>query len=96
MLQAHRAIESLTLDRELAHPKDELMPLTKLDCNGYWWSPEGRHYGKTIDQSQQYVIGMVGLKLYKGNVIVVGRVQMIRFLTKISRHLKRMPEHTAR
>ncbi|MEC7079058.1 MAG: argininosuccinate synthase [Pseudomonadota bacterium] len=74
MLKAHRAIESLTLDRELAHLKDELMPrYASLVYNGYWWSPERAALQALIDQSQQYVNGMVSLKLYKGNVIVVGR-----------------------
>ncbi|MFZ9026476.1 MAG: argininosuccinate synthase [Pseudohongiellaceae bacterium] len=74
MLKAHRAIESLTLDRELAHLKDELMPrYASLVYNGYWWSPERTALQALIDQSQQYVNGMVRLKLYKGNVIVVGR-----------------------
>ena len=74
MLKAHRAIESLTLDRELAHLKDELMPrYASLIYNGYWWSPERTALQALIDQSQQYVSGIVRLKLYKGNVIVVGR-----------------------
>ncbi len=74
MLRAHRAIESITLDREVAHLKDELMPrYASLIYNGYWWSPERRMLQTMIDQSQQYVNGVVRLKLYKGNVIVVGR-----------------------
>jgi len=74
MLKAHRAIESLTLDRELAHLKDELMPrYAELVYNGYWWSPEREALQAMIDYSQQYVNGKVRLKLYKGNVIVVGR-----------------------
>ena len=74
MLKAHRAIESLTLDRELAHLKDELMPrYASLIYNGYWWSPERTALQALIDQSQQHVNGIVRLKLYKGNVIVVGR-----------------------
>ncbi|MBL4820775.1 MAG: argininosuccinate synthase [Gammaproteobacteria bacterium] len=74
MLRAHRAIESLTLDRELAHLKDELMPrYATLVYNGYWWSPEREALQTMIDYSQQYVNGKVRLKLYKGNVIVVGR-----------------------
>ncbi len=74
MLKAHRAIESITLDRESAHLKDELMPkYATLIYNGYWWSPE-RHMMQTmIDASQETVNGTVRLKLYKGNVIVVGR-----------------------
>lgn len=74
MLKAHRAIESLTLDREVAHLKDELMPrYAKLIYNGYWWSPERRMLQEAIDASQVTVNGTVRLKLYKGNVIVVGR-----------------------
>ena len=74
MLKGHRAIESLTLDRELAHLKDELMPkYASLVYNGYWWSPERTALQGLIDQSQQFVNGKVRLKLYKGNVIVVGR-----------------------
>jgi len=74
MLKGHRAMESLTLDRELAHLKDELMPkYASLIYNGYWWSPERTALQGLIDQSQQFVNGKVRLKLYKGNVIVVGR-----------------------
>ncbi|MEX0965461.1 MAG: argininosuccinate synthase [Pseudohongiellaceae bacterium] len=74
MLKAHRAIESLTLDRELAHLKDDLMPrYASLVYNGYWFSPERTALQTLIDESQKYVSGKVRLKLYKGNVIVVGR-----------------------
>jgi len=74
MLKAHRAIESLTLDREVAHLKDDLMPrYAALIYNGYWWSPERRALQTLIDHTQQHVNGRVRLKLYKGNVIVVGR-----------------------
>jgi len=74
MLKAHRAIESITLDREVAHLKDELMPrYASLIYNGYWWSPERKMLQTVIDESQQVVNGEVRLKLYKGNVIVVGR-----------------------
>lgn len=74
MLKAHRAIESITLDREVAHLKDELMPkYAKLIYNGYWWSPEREMLQKMIDESQGCVNGVVRLKLYKGNVTVVGR-----------------------
>ncbi|HYA38069.1 MAG TPA: argininosuccinate synthase [Candidatus Methylomirabilis sp.] len=74
MLKAHRAIESLTLDREVAHLKDDLMPrYASLIYNGYWWSPERRMLQEMIDASQENVNGTVRLKLYKGNVIVVGR-----------------------
>jgi argininosuccinate synthase len=74
MLKAHRAMESLTLDREAAHLKDELMPkYASLIYNGYWWSPEREMLQELIDASQQSVNGVVRLKLYKGNVMVVGR-----------------------
>ena len=74
MLKAHRAMESLTLDREVAHLKDELMPrYASLIYNGYWWSPEREMLQRMIDASQQVVTGEVRLKLYKGNVVVVGR-----------------------
>ena len=74
MLRAHRAIESLTLDREEAHLKDELMPrYAKLIYNGFWFSPEREMLQAAIDKTQQNVRGTVRLKLYKGNVIVVGR-----------------------
>ena len=74
MLKGHRAIESLTLDREVAHLKDELMPrYASLIYNGYWWSPERRMLQEMIDASQEHVNGAVRLKLYKGNVVVVGR-----------------------
>lgn len=74
MLRAHRAIESITLDREVAHLKDELMPrYAKLIYNGYWWSPERLMMQEMIDASQATVNGVVRLKLYKGNVDVVGR-----------------------
>jgi len=74
MLKAHRAIESITLDREEAHLKDELMPkYAKLIYNGYWWSPERKMMQAAIDTTQERVNGEVKLKLYKGNVIVVGR-----------------------
>jgi len=74
MLRAHRAIESLTLDREVAHLKDELMPrYASLIYNGYWWSPERRMLQAMIDQSQEHVNGKVRVRLYKGNVIIEGR-----------------------
>ncbi len=74
MLKAHRAMESLTLDREVAHLKDELMPrYASLIYNGYWWSPEREMMQEMIDASQETVNGVVRLKLYKGNVVVVGR-----------------------
>ena len=74
MLRAHRAIESITLDRSLAHLKDELMPrYAELIYNGYWWSPERLALQKLIDDSQKRVNGEVRIKLYKGNVMVAGR-----------------------
>jgi argininosuccinate synthase len=74
LLRAHRAIESLTLDREVAHLKDDLMPrYASLIYNGYWWSPERRALQALIDHTQQSVNGWVRVKLYKGNVIVTGR-----------------------
>lgn len=74
MLKAHRAIESITLDREAAHLKDELMPrYAKLIYNGFWFAPERLMLQALIDKSQEQVSGTVRIKLYKGNVIVVGR-----------------------
>jgi len=74
MLKAHRAIESLTLDREAAHLKDELMPkYAKLVYNGFWFAPEREMMQAAIDATQENVTGVVRVKLYKGNVSVVGR-----------------------
>jgi argininosuccinate synthase len=74
MLKAHRAIESLTLDRNAAHLKDELMPkYAEMIYNGYWWSPEREALQALIDKTQETVNGDVRIKLYKGNVIVEGR-----------------------
>ena len=74
LLKAHRAMESLTLDREVAHLKDELMPrYASLIYNGYWWSPERKVLQALIDASQEPVSGTVRLKLYKGTVSVLGR-----------------------
>ncbi len=74
MLRAHRAIESITLDREVAHLKDSLMPkYAELIYNGFWWSPEREMLQVAIDHSQELVSGVVRLKLFKGNVDVVGR-----------------------
>jgi argininosuccinate synthase len=74
MLKAHRAIESITLDREVAHLKDDLMPrYASMIYNGYWWAPERRALQVLIDDTQRHVNGWVRVKLYKGNVIVVGR-----------------------
>ena len=74
LLVAHRGIESITLDRGAAHLKDEMMPkYAELVYNGFWFAPEREMLQAAIDLSQQYVTGRVRLKLYKGNVIVVGR-----------------------
>jgi argininosuccinate synthase len=71
---AHRAMESLTLDREAAHLKDSLMPrYAELVYYGFWFAPERRMLQRLCDESQQHVEGTVRLKLYKGNVIVIGR-----------------------
>ena len=74
MLRAHRAIESITLDREVAHLKDELMPrYAEIIYNGYWWSPEREMLQTAIDHSQRHVNGEVRVRLYKGNVEIAGR-----------------------
>ena len=74
LLTAHRGIESITLDRGAAHLKDELMPkYAELIYNGFWFSPEREMLQTLIDRSQEYVAGRVRLKLYKGNVILIGR-----------------------
>src|SRR5579885_1743422 len=74
LLAAHRAMESITLDRGAAHLKDELMPrYAELIYNGFWFSPEREMLQAAIDRSQEFVSGSVMLKLYKGNVIVTGR-----------------------
>lgn len=74
MLKAHRAMESLTLDRNSAHLKDELMPrYAEMVYNGYWWSPEREMLQAAIDQTQEVVNGVVRVKLYKGNVYIAGR-----------------------
>lgn len=74
MLKAHRAIESITLDREVAHLKDDLMPrYASMIYNGYWWSPERIALQTLIDHTQASVNGWVRVKLYKGNVIITGR-----------------------
>jgi len=74
MLKAHRAMESLTLDRGAAHMKDELMPrYAEMIYNGYWWSPEREMLQAAIDKTQEHVNGTVRIKLYKGNVIIAGR-----------------------
>ncbi len=74
LLKAHRALESITLDREAAHLKDELMPrYAKLIYNGFWFSPERRMLQAAIDESQRHANGVVRVELYKGNVTVIGR-----------------------
>jgi len=74
MLKAHRAIESICLDREVAHLKDDLMPrYASMIYNGYWWAPERKALQVLIDNTQQTCNGWVRIKLYKGNVIVAGR-----------------------
>src|SRR2546428_5403757 len=74
MLKAPRGMESICLDREVAHLKDELMPrYASLIYNGYWWSPERKMLQSMIDASQTGVNGRVRLKLYRGNVSIVGR-----------------------
>ena len=74
MLKAHRAIESITLDREAAHLKDEMMPkYATLIYNGFWWSPEREMLQAAINNTQKFVEGTVRLKLYKGSIMVVGR-----------------------
>jgi argininosuccinate synthase len=74
MLRGHRAMESITLDREVGHLKDDLMPrYAKMIYNGYWWSPERKVLQALIDASQTHVNGTVTLKLYKGSVTVVAR-----------------------
>jgi len=74
LIAAHRAMESITLDRGAAHLKDELMPrYAEMIYNGFWFSPEREMLQALIDKSQEFVTGVVKLKLYKGNVIVTGR-----------------------
>ena len=74
ILRARRAIESITLDREVLHFKDEIMPkYAKLIYNGFWWSPERMIIQEAIDKPQEFVNGFVRLKLFKGNITVLGR-----------------------
>ena len=74
LIKAHRAMESITLDREIVHLMQDLMPrYAKLIYNGYWWSPERVALQQIIDESQKFVSGVVRLQLYKGNVVVLGR-----------------------
>ena len=83
LLAAHRAMESITLDRGAAHLKDELMPrYAELIYNGFWFSPEREMLQALIDKSQEFVAGTVRLKLYKGNVIVVGRTSPFSLYSK--------------
>ncbi len=85
LLKAHRAMESLTLDREAAHLKDELMPkYASMVYNGYWWSPEREALQTLIDKTQEVVNGVVRLKLYKGNVYVAGRKSETNSLFDVS------------
>jgi len=74
ILQARRALESVTLDREVAHLKTELMPkYANMIYNGFWWSPERENLQKFIDATQETVSGFVRLSLYKGNIVIKGR-----------------------
>ncbi len=83
MLKAHRAIESITLDREAAHLKDEMMPrYAKLIYNGFWFSPEREMLQAAIDNTQKFVRGSVRLKLYKGSVMVVGRTSEVSLFSE--------------
>jgi argininosuccinate synthase len=83
LLAAHRAMESLTLDRGAAHLKDELMPrYAELIYDGFWFSPEREMLQALIDRSQEFVTGTVRLKLYKGNVIVIGRSSPVSLYAK--------------
>ena len=85
LIAAHRGIESITLDRGAAHLKDELMPkYAELIYNGFWFAPEREMLQAAIDKSQEFVTGTVKLKLYKGNVAVVGRDSPIRCTTRTS------------
>ena len=86
---AHRAMESLTLDREAMHLKDSLMPrYAELIYYGFWFAPEREMLQALIDKSQEHVEGEVTLKLYKGNVIVIGRVEPEIALRQQDRHLR--------
>ena len=85
LLAAHRGIESITLDRGAAHLKDELMPkYAELVYNGLWFAPEREMLQAAIDKSQEFVTGSVRLKLYKGNVAVVGGVRPFRSTIRTS------------
>ena len=92
LLAAHRGIESITLDREAAHLKDSLMPrYAELIYNGFWFSPERRMLQALIDASQHSVTGRVRLKLYKGNVSVIGREARTASIRMKRRHLRGRP-----
>ncbi|HEY0283546.1 MAG TPA: hypothetical protein VGC27_13090, partial [Rhizomicrobium sp.] len=83
LLAAHRAMESITLDRGAAHLKDELMPrYAELVYYGFWFAPEREMLQAAIDKSQEFVAGSVRLKLYKGNVIVIGRASPYSLYSK--------------
>ena len=74
LLKAHRAIESITLDSQAGHLKDDLMPkYAQLIYDGFWWSPEREALQALIDKTQDFVTGSVELSLFKGNVVVLGR-----------------------
>ena len=89
LLAAHRAIESITLDRGAAHLKDELMPrYAELIYNGFWFAPEREMLQALIDKSQEHVEGEVTLELYKGNVIVIGRESPKSLYSLDARHLR--------
>ena len=89
LLAAHRAMESITLDRGAGHLKDELMPrYAELIYNGFWFSPEREMLQAAIDKSQEHVEGEVRLKLYKGNVMVTGRQSAKSLYSTTPRHLR--------
>ena len=95
LLAAHRGIESITLDREAAHLKDSLMPrYAELIYNGFWFSPERRMLQALIDESQKSVNGRVRLKLYKGNVSVIGRNRRTASTRRTSSPSRRTRAHT--
>lgn len=97
MLKAHRAIESITLDREVAHLKDELMPkYASLIYNGYWWSPERQMLQTMIDASQEHVNGVVRLKLYKATSSSPAASPMTVCSTPASPPSRTMPAPTTR
>ena len=84
-------MESLTLDGESCHLKDEIMPkYAKLIYNGFWFSPERIMLQSLVDESQKKVNGLVKLKIYKGNIIVVGRKSKIACILKVWQRLKKI------